>query len=192
MEEACLEMQRSSAKKDQPVFLSNRTYVQTSVHEHSKHTACPYYAERLAAKRADLVLMPYGYLLDEQMRASLGSVATLDPARHVVIFDEAHNLPAAVEESLAAAVTLPQLDLSQAALSAYLSRYRARLAPAHAAQLDSLADMLSRFAKFLRTRPDLRPPPPPPNPAITTTASQGRDPESGNRWLGRDFVIRHD
>jgi regulator of telomere elongation helicase 1 len=49
---------------------------------------CPYYFTRGFAERADLVLMPYNYLLDSSIRATIN----LPWAKSIVIFDEAHNV----------------------------------------------------------------------------------------------------
>lgn len=49
---------------------------------------CSYFTTREAAKTADLVLMPYNYLLDGFLRSTM----SLDWSRAIVIFDEAHNL----------------------------------------------------------------------------------------------------
>ncbi len=54
------------------------------------HSACPYYLSRdmMQKDSAELVFMPYNYLVDPQIRSSLG--ISLDNC--VVIFDEAHNV----------------------------------------------------------------------------------------------------
>lgn len=49
---------------------------------------CSYFTTREAAKTAELVLMPYNYLLDSFLRGTMN----LDWSRAIVIFDEAHNL----------------------------------------------------------------------------------------------------
>lgn len=53
-----------------------------------KNKICPYFYSRESSTTADLVLMPYNYLLDSSIRASL----KLDWENSVIIFDEAHNL----------------------------------------------------------------------------------------------------
>ena len=52
----------------------------------SKHAACPYYLSRELLKEADLIFMPYNYLLDSSTRAALTTEIDLKGA--VVIFDE--------------------------------------------------------------------------------------------------------
>lgn len=53
-----------------------------------EHGACPYFAAREMAQRADLVFCPYNYVLSPSIRAALG----IDLAGAVVIMDEAHNI----------------------------------------------------------------------------------------------------
>ncbi len=54
----------------------------------SSRTLCPYYLSREMAANADIVFMPYNYLVDAKTRGGLG--ITWDNA--VLIFDEAHNV----------------------------------------------------------------------------------------------------
>jgi DEAD_2 len=50
---------------------------------------CPYYLSRDMAASADIVLMPYNYLVDPRTRSGMTGVAWKGA---VVIFDEAHNV----------------------------------------------------------------------------------------------------
>lgn len=52
---------------------------------------CPFYMARSMASNADLIFMPYNYLLDARTRSGL-NMLTLEGA--VLIFDEAHNVEA--------------------------------------------------------------------------------------------------
>jgi len=49
---------------------------------------CPYFYSRELSTRADLVLLPYNYLLDSSIRATL----QIDWRGAVIVFDEAHNI----------------------------------------------------------------------------------------------------
>ena len=49
---------------------------------------CPFYISRELQKTADIIFMPYNYLLDQNTRRSL----SLDLDGAVIILDEAHNL----------------------------------------------------------------------------------------------------
>ena len=50
---------------------------------------CPFYLSRDMATEADIIFMPYQYVLDGRTRVSLTSV---NWEKSVVIFDEAHNV----------------------------------------------------------------------------------------------------
>jgi len=57
--------------------------------------ACPYYLARSARESADLILMPYNYVVDSVARDRLD----IDWNKDIVIFDEAHNLDAVCMEA---------------------------------------------------------------------------------------------
>ena len=67
---------------------------------------CPYYHARNVASNAELILMPYNYLLDAASRRSL-RVAW---PGSVVIFDEAHNLEGVASDS--ASFELTSFDIA--------------------------------------------------------------------------------
>jgi chromosome transmission fidelity protein 1 len=56
---------------------------------------CPYFYEKHCKNKANLILMPYTYLLDEKSSEDIGSLLQ----NSVVIFDEGHNIPNACESS---------------------------------------------------------------------------------------------
>jgi Rad3-related DNA helicase len=51
-------------------------------------SACPYYLSRATQDKADVVFLPYNYLIDEGSRKAQG----IDVRNSIIIFDEAHNL----------------------------------------------------------------------------------------------------
>jgi regulator of telomere elongation helicase 1 len=55
--------------------------------------ACPYYASRSLETHADIVFLPYNYLIDQSLRTSL------DLNNAVVIIDEAHNIESVCADS---------------------------------------------------------------------------------------------
>uniref|UniRef100_A0A2K6ETU4 Regulator of telomere elongation helicase 1 n=1 Tax=Propithecus coquereli TaxID=379532 RepID=A0A2K6ETU4_PROCO len=61
----------------------------------SKHRVCPYYLSRNLKPQADIIFMPYNYLLDAKSRRA----HNIDLKGTVVIFDEAHNVEKMCEES---------------------------------------------------------------------------------------------
>lgn len=56
---------------------------------------CPYYLAKDLAIQADIIFMPYNYLLDSRIHRSL----KINLINSVVIFDEAHNLEKTCEET---------------------------------------------------------------------------------------------
>uniref|UniRef100_A0A667WJ58 Regulator of telomere elongation helicase 1 n=1 Tax=Myripristis murdjan TaxID=586833 RepID=A0A667WJ58_9TELE len=61
----------------------------------SSRSACPYYLSRSLKQQADIIFMPYNYLLDPKSRRA----HNIELKGAVVIFDEAHNVEKMCEES---------------------------------------------------------------------------------------------
>nr|XP_027328868.2 regulator of telomere elongation helicase 1 isoform X1 [Anas platyrhynchos] len=74
----------------------------------NKHRACPYYLSRSLKQQADIIFMPYNYLLDSKSRRA----HNLDLKGTVVILDEAHNVEKLCEES--SSFDLTAYDLASA------------------------------------------------------------------------------
>uniref|UniRef100_A0A8C0FXG0 Regulator of telomere elongation helicase 1 n=1 Tax=Chelonoidis abingdonii TaxID=106734 RepID=A0A8C0FXG0_CHEAB len=74
----------------------------------NKHRVCPYYLSRSLKQQADIIFMPYNYLLDSKSRRS----HNLDLKGTVVILDEAHNVEKLCEES--SSFDLTPYDLASA------------------------------------------------------------------------------
>ncbi|CAB3408195.1 unnamed protein product [Caenorhabditis bovis] len=65
------------------------------------HSSCPYFMSRKRAETAELVLLPYNYVIDPKMRRRY----KLDLKNSIVIFDEAHNLESICEANASAEIT---------------------------------------------------------------------------------------
>ncbi|XP_063003371.1 regulator of telomere elongation helicase 1 [Elgaria multicarinata webbii] len=74
----------------------------------NKHRVCPYYLSRSLKQQADIIFMPYNYLLDSKSRRA----HNLDLKGTVVILDEAHNVEKMCEEL--ASFDLTPYDLASA------------------------------------------------------------------------------
>ena len=72
-----------------------------------KHSFCPYYMSRELYQSADVIFLPYNYLLDHKIRASLD----IDFTGSIIIFDEAHNVQKLSEET--ASVSISSQDIGE-------------------------------------------------------------------------------
>eukprot|EP01041_Mallomonas_annulata_P002372 gene2372-4604_t len=68
---------------------------------------CPYFFTREASTTAELILLPYNYLLDTSIRVSL----KIEWKNAIVIFDEAHNLERVASDS--ASISISSADIAQ-------------------------------------------------------------------------------
>ena len=73
-----------------PLFslLSSLFFNSDLIKQSTKHEACPYYMSRHIHEHAEIVFMPYNYLLDPSVRESL----KVSLRNSVIIIDEAHNV----------------------------------------------------------------------------------------------------
>ena len=74
---------------------------------------CPYYLQKFRLSEADIVFMPYNYLLDSKIRAQF----SLNFEQSIIIFDEAHNIERVCEEISSFEITVPILSESLYELS---------------------------------------------------------------------------
>ena len=58
---------------------------------------CPYYLALDMQERADIIFMPYNYLIDPRLRDQMGSKIPWKNA--VLLFDEAHNIESACADA---------------------------------------------------------------------------------------------
>ncbi len=61
-----------------------------------KHRCCPFYLMREAIPTAELLLLPYNYLLDPKIRTMYNAI---EFSNSVIIFDEAHNVQKVSEDA---------------------------------------------------------------------------------------------
>ncbi|XP_071521047.1 regulator of telomere elongation helicase 1 homolog [Panulirus ornatus] len=93
-------------KKDEPQLRQGVLDLEDLVKFGRKKSFCPYYMARELKQDADIIFMPYNYLLDPKSRKAHG----IELAGNVVIFDEAHNVEKICEE--AASLQLRSTDLA--------------------------------------------------------------------------------
>merc|ERR1712126_160986 len=69
---------------------------------------CPYYMSRELYQSADVIFLPYNYLLDHKIRASLD----IDFNGAIIIFDEAHNVQKLSEETSSVSISSQDIALA--------------------------------------------------------------------------------
>lgn len=67
---------------------------------------CPYFLNKERVKSADLILMPYNYLIDEKIRENFD----INYKNSVLIIDEAHNIGGVCEEVASMDISDIKLD----------------------------------------------------------------------------------
>ncbi|XP_070556036.1 LOW QUALITY PROTEIN: regulator of telomere elongation helicase 1-like [Ptychodera flava] len=83
-------------KKSEKDFTENILDIEDLVKAGQKHKTCPYYMARELKTLADIIFMPYNYLLDPKSRRTHG----VELRGNILIFDEAHNVEKMCEESV--------------------------------------------------------------------------------------------
>lgn len=76
-------------------------------------SVCTYYLTKSRAGRADIVFMPYNYLIDEKIWENF----EIDYANSVIIIDEAHNIAGSCEEVASKTISESVLEHSITELS---------------------------------------------------------------------------
>lgn len=107
--------------------------------------ACPYYATRLAARDAHIVLLPYQMLLHDRTRQQTG----LNIRNAVLIIDEAHNLLDTISNIYSAVLTLDQLQRAHRQLLAYKDKYFGRFSAKNLLKINQLIFIAGRLVKML-------------------------------------------
>ena len=80
--------------------------IEDLVGEGDKHTACPFFAAKAMVEAADILLMPYNYITDKNIRDQYAKYIS----NGVLIVDEAHNIEKAGEEGTSFDLSLHDLQ----------------------------------------------------------------------------------
>lgn len=106
---------------------------------------CPYYASRMAAKDAHVIMIPYQMLLHKRTRVLSG----LDLTNSVVIIDEAHNLVDSLTSVYSVELTLGQLQSAHEQMTAYKTKYSLRFNTKNLLKINQLIFVTNRLLKIL-------------------------------------------
>uniref|UniRef100_A0A8V5GYU6 Regulator of telomere elongation helicase 1 n=1 Tax=Melopsittacus undulatus TaxID=13146 RepID=A0A8V5GYU6_MELUD len=108
MARACHFYNNVEEKSTEKELMSSIMDIEDLVKKGNELRACPYYLSRSLKQQADIIFMPYNYLLDSKSRKA----HSLDLRGTVVILDEAHNVERLCEES--SSFDLTPYDLASA------------------------------------------------------------------------------
>lgn len=96
------------AKMNEPAFKRPILDIEDLGKLGDEFNCCPYYASKELSRDAEIVFLPYNYLLDPKIR----DFCAIDLKNAIVILDEAHNVEKACEQSSCASITT--MDLTDA------------------------------------------------------------------------------
>lgn len=68
----------------------------------TRNAICPYYYARTKLASSDIVIAPYNYILDPELRKTL----QVELKNAIIIFDEAHNIDTQCEEMMSFEMTI--------------------------------------------------------------------------------------
>ena len=71
-----------------------------------KECICPYYGMKDRVGGADIIFMPYNYLVDDKIRDNFD----IQFENSIIIFDEGHNIPSNCEQSASFSIDTQQLE----------------------------------------------------------------------------------
>uniref|UniRef100_A0A0N4ZRV0 Helicase ATP-binding domain-containing protein n=1 Tax=Parastrongyloides trichosuri TaxID=131310 RepID=A0A0N4ZRV0_PARTI len=95
--------------------------IENLVSKAKKLNHCPFFKSRKDFNNADLILLPYNYILDPKVRAA----QKIDLSGNIIIFDEAHNLENICEDSGSINISSKDIGLclkeAKAVMELYLS-----------------------------------------------------------------------
>lgn len=107
---------------------------------------CPYYASRNSLASAEIITLPYQFLLLESTRESLG----INLKNSVVVIDEAHNLIDTVNSIHSSEISLNDLQKVESGLKNYLNKFKSRLGPGNRVNLLKLIKLIEVLILFIR------------------------------------------
>ena len=84
---------------------------------------CPYYLQKNRAEYADIILMPYNYLVDKRIRDNF----KIDFENSIIIIDEAHNIERVAEDVASFDISLYHFNSINSELEALIDLCKQKL-----------------------------------------------------------------
>lgn len=111
----------------------------------SSLNVCPYYASRSAILAAEIITLPYQYLLSQTTRESL----SIDLTDSIVIIDEAHNLLDTINSIHSSEISLNDLKKCYGGLQIYFGKFRTKLSANNRVSLIKLMKLVDSLIRFI-------------------------------------------
>ncbi|KAK5643901.1 hypothetical protein RI129_007746 [Pyrocoelia pectoralis] len=99
-----------------------------------RHKFCPYFMVKELTQQADIIFMPYNYLLDSRIKKTVG----VGISNNIIILDEAHNINKICEDSASSVLSSADITLA-------------------IAEVTDVMTAMSKNLQFLDTPPDFSP-----------------------------------
>ncbi|KAM3967337.1 ATP-dependent DNA helicase DDX11 [Aphomia sociella] len=110
--------------------------------------ACPYYASRAAIDDAEIVLMSHAGVASSGARAGI----SLNLNNNILILDEAHGLPGALENANSAPLSERDLSSVRTCLQFYVNKYSSRLSSKNLLLLNQMSFIVGKLLGLLKSR----------------------------------------
>lgn len=108
-EDCCDYLKNVDASLTKPEFSENPVLDIEDLVRHGKNfECCPYYVAKHLATNADILFMPYNYLLDPKIR----EINQSNLRNAIIILDEAHNVPKTCEDSACSRITSTEIFIA--------------------------------------------------------------------------------
>ncbi|KAK4886994.1 hypothetical protein RN001_003265 [Aquatica leii] len=110
-----------------------------------KHSFCPYFMAKELKQQADIIFMPYNYLLDPRTRKTVG----VELSNNVIILDEAHNIERICEDSASLVLTSADITLCIAEITDVMKAMTSEASFNSGSPKDFTAEELCILKQFL-------------------------------------------
>ena len=128
------------ALKDSEAIIRDILYPE-ELHERCGQT-CPYEVMAISAKKADIVILNYNHVFDDQRRDLLFDWLEIDPENTILLVDEAHNLGDTVRSINSDTVTMHTVDKAISEINQFSGEKDRIIAR-------SAKDVLSRMKRYM-------------------------------------------
>ncbi|XP_059062419.1 ATP-dependent DNA helicase DDX11 isoform X2 [Achroia grisella] len=109
--------------------------------------ACPYYASRAAMDDAEVVLMSHAGVASAGARTGM----SLNLNNNILILDEAHGLPTALENANSAPLSERDLSSVKTCLQYYVNKYSSRLSSRNLLLLNQMSFIVGKLLGLIRS-----------------------------------------